>query len=118
MRSRNGTRVLRNLRTGAVLARYVRVAETPGERELRLLSWDVVCSDAGLWLDRCTAVDTFGMRSTIDIVFLDASNRVIALHLRRAPNQPEICCARAHSSVQLGTSSERDVLRGDVLALD
>jgi uncharacterized membrane protein (UPF0127 family) len=118
MRSDNGARALRNLRTGVVLARRVRFADTPGARALRLLACDVVRSDDGLWLDPCTAVNTFGMRSAIDVVFLDASNRIVAMHLRMRPNQHEVCCAHARSAVQLGASLERDVQRGDVLALD
>ena len=104
MRSGSAARALRNMRTGIILARHVRLADTPGARELRLLARDVVQGDDGLWLDPCTAVNTFGMRSAIDVVFLDSSNRIVAMHLRVTPNQHEIRCARARSAVQLGAS--------------
>ncbi len=109
---------LRNLRTGAILARCVKVAETSGARSLQLRSRDVIRSDDGLWLDDCREIDTFGMRVAIDILFLDETRRVLAAHLGVAPNQREIRCARACSAVQLGESADRDVRHGDVLALD
>jgi uncharacterized membrane protein (UPF0127 family) len=111
------TRTLRNLRTGAVLALRVRVAETPGARELRLLSHDVVPSDDGLWLDDCTEIDTFGMRSAIDIVFLDEARCVLATYRRIPPNHRPIRCELAACVIQLGTAQDRDVRHGDVLAL-
>jgi hypothetical protein len=111
-------RALRNLRTGAILARRVRLADTPGTRELRLLARDVVHGDDGLWLDDCTEVNTFGMRSAIDVVFLDCARRVLAVYRGVAPNRHGIRCAPARSAVQLGAAAERDVRHGDVLGLD
>jgi uncharacterized protein len=111
-------RKLRNLRTGAVLARQVRIADTPGTRQLRLLARDVVRSDDGLWLEGCTEVNTFGMRAAIDIVFLDDAYRVLATYRRIPPNHRAIRCALATSAVQLGIARDRDLRHGDVLALD
>jgi uncharacterized membrane protein (UPF0127 family) len=110
-------RTLRNLRTGAVLADQVRVADTPGARQLRLLARDVVQGDDGLWLDGCTEVNTFGMRVAIDVVFLDAARRVVATYRRIPPNHRSIRCAGAVSVVHLGIARDRDVRHGDVLAL-
>jgi uncharacterized membrane protein (UPF0127 family) len=110
-------RTLRNLRTGAILALRVRVADTPGARELGLLSHDVVPSDDGLWLDDTAEVSTFGMRSPIDVVFLDATGGVLATYRNIPPNRT-IRCANARSAIQLGAARDRDLRHGDVLALD
>ena len=109
---------LRNGRTGAVLARRVAFAKTPGARAIALLARDVLRSDDGVWLEECSEIDTYGMRAPLDIFFLDAANRVVAAHLAIAPNHRAIRCPRASSAVQLGSASERDVRPGDVLELD
>ena len=106
-----------NVRTGAVLAQRVRLADTPGARELRLLARDVIGCDDGLWLDGCTEIDTFGMRVAIDVLFLDDEGRVIAAHYEVPPNVRMIRCDLATSAVQLGTAAERDVRYGDFLEL-
>lgn len=111
-------RTLRNERTGAVLARRVRVADTPGVRQLRLLARDVVQSDDGLWLEGCTEVNTFGMRTALDIVFLDEARRVIAQHRHMQPNHGTIRCSNAASAIQLGSAGDREMRHGDVLTLD
>ncbi|HEY0393924.1 MAG TPA: DUF192 domain-containing protein [Candidatus Elarobacter sp.] len=110
--------MLRNLRTGAVIAGSVHVAATPGSRELRLLARDVVRHDDGLWLDGCVEIDTFGMRAGIDVIFLDARGGVLATYRRIPPNHRPIRCAHASSAVQLGISPDRDLRHGDVLVLD
>ncbi|HEX3550894.1 MAG TPA: DUF192 domain-containing protein [Candidatus Elarobacter sp.] len=111
-------RTLRNLRTGAVLAHRVRVAATPGARQLRLLARDVLHPDEGLWLDGCVEVNTFGMRATIDVVFLDDGLRVLATYRRIPPNHRAIRCVHASTMIQLGMATDRDLRHGDVLALD
>ena len=111
-------RALRNRRTGAILASQVRIADTPGLRELRLLARDVVRSQDGLWLDGCTEVDTFGMRTAIDVVFLDRERAVVATYRRIPPNHRVIRCAHAASALQLGVALVRDLRLGDTLELD
>jgi uncharacterized membrane protein (UPF0127 family) len=111
-------RALRNQRTGAVVAECVRIADTPGMKQLRLLARDVVRGDDGLWLDGCTEVNTFGMRAAIDIVFLDDAHRVIVTYRRIPPNHRSIRCATARTAVQLGMAPHRDLRHGDVLRLD
>ena len=101
-----------------LLARRVIVAKTPGARALGLLSRDVLHHDDGIWLNDCGETDTYGMRAPLDILFVDAARRIVAAHLRVAPNHRTIRCPRASSAVQLGSAADRDVRPGDVLELE
>jgi uncharacterized protein len=41
----------------------------------------------GLLIPRCASVHTFGMRFELDLVFLDGSGRVVAVHRRVPPRR-------------------------------
>jgi hypothetical protein len=61
--------VLRNARSGEVLATSVSRATNPWTRGVGLLPRASVAPDEGLWIARCNAVHTVGMRATIDLFF-------------------------------------------------
>lgn len=111
--------VLINANTGAVVATRVDRAETFAQRTLGFLTRSRVRRDEGLWFDRCRAVHTLGMRVPIDIVFIDARNRVVRL----CPSVPQwrvaIFCRSATSVIELGCGAlhEVDVMPGDRLEL-
>jgi len=55
----------------------VAVCQNPLERARGLLlreSWDF---DTALMLDACAAIHTFGMKAALDVVFVDADDRII-----------------------------------------
>ncbi|UIF87027.1 DUF192 domain-containing protein [Cupriavidus sp. UYPR2.512] len=58
----------------------VSVAATTRERMAGLLSRESMAPDEALLLSPCGAVHTFGMRMSIDVVFLDKRQRVLAVH--------------------------------------
>ncbi|WP_316148815.1 DUF192 domain-containing protein [Cupriavidus sp. BIC8F] len=58
----------------------VSVAATARERMAGLLGRESVAPDEALLLSPCGAVHTFGMRMSIDVVFLDKRQRVLAVH--------------------------------------
>jgi uncharacterized membrane protein (UPF0127 family) len=113
-------RTLRNATNGRVLATDVRRATNAWTRGVGLLPKKSVSPDEGLWIDRCSAVHTMGMRATIDLYFLDKESRVLKIAAGVRPNRLAVTCRNAVSVVELGSSDEtvRDVLVGDRLTLE
>jgi uncharacterized membrane protein (UPF0127 family) len=112
--------VLRNATNGKVLATRVNRATNPWSRGVGLLPRASVASDEGLWIARCNAVHTVGMRATIDLFFLDKQDRVLKIASAVGPNRLAVSCRGAATVVELGAAPEigRDVLVGDRLALE
>jgi len=63
----------------------------------------LAASDA-LWLIPCRAVHTIGMRIAIDVVFLDARGKVLAVVTNLLPYRLAICW-RAASALELAAGS-------------
>jgi len=70
-----------------VLAHDVAVAVGPRSRLLGLAWLPRERAGAGLLVPRCASVHTFGMRFAIDVVFLDARERPLAVHLSVPPRR-------------------------------
>lgn len=111
--------VLLNASTGNVIATRVEIASTFVQRAFGLLAREVVRRDEGLWLRRCSAIHTLGMRVPIDIIFVDASDRVVRLCPDVKQWRPAIVCLQAASVIELGNGALReiDVMPGDRLKL-
>ena len=60
-----------------LVAEHVRIARSLKSRLIGLLGTPVLAAGEGLWLSPCTSVHTFFMRYPIDVVFLDAQDRVL-----------------------------------------
>ena len=112
--------VLRNATNGKILATRVARAGNPWSRGLGLLPRASVASDEGLWIDRCAAVHTMGMRATLDLYFLDKEQRVLKIVSAVPPNRLAVTARSAVTVVELGAAPElgRDVLVGDRLVLE
>ncbi len=112
--------ILRNATTGRVIANNVSRADTWWIRLSGLLTKAVVGPDDGLWFDDCDAVHTVGMRTSIDIVFLDEDSRVVKVSPCVPSMRLVVVCAGAKAVVELGEGSlvGRDVLVGDRLMLE
>lgn len=112
--------VLRNSTNGKVLATRVARATTPWSRGVGLLPRPTVAPDEGLWIDRCGAVHTIGMRATIDLYFLDKNNCVLKIASAVPPNRLAVTCRNAVAVVELGSDADagRDVLVGDRLVME
>ena len=107
-----------NATTGDVIADDVREARNPFSRMVGLLTRGSVAPSEGIWLDRCPAVHTMGMRATIDLIFLDDTNRVVSTSPNAVPNRPAFTCRGAKTVVELGAGSRLDLLApGHVLEL-
>jgi hypothetical protein len=114
------TFALLNGTNGKMLATHVARAGNPLARGIGLLGRARVSPDEGLWIDRCSAVHTLGMRATLDLYFLDKQNVVLKIVNAARPNRFVIACRKAVAVVELGAAPEhgRDVLVGDQLVLE
>jgi len=107
-----------NTTTGDVIADDVRKVRNPFSRMVGLLTKATVAPSEGIWLAGCPAVHTMGMRATIDLIFLDDANRVVATAPNAVPNRPAFTARGARSIVELGAGSRLElVLPGHELAL-
>jgi uncharacterized membrane protein (UPF0127 family) len=110
---------LRNQRSGEILAPRLARASGPLSRLIGLLGSATLLPDEGLWIDRCNAVHTLGMRATLDLYFLDRDQRVLKIANGVVPNRLAEACSGAKIVVELGSASgTRDVVIGDRLVLE
>ena len=65
--------------TGQVILSSLRKADTFLSRSLGLLNRYALDADEGLWIEPCRAVHSFGMRFPIDVLFIDASGRIVGV---------------------------------------
>lgn len=109
---------LRNMSTGNIIARHVRRAKSPWLRTVGFLSWDAIEPEEGLWFDRCNAVHTIGMRSPLDLIFLDDAGRVVGVLRAARPNQVWLSAPGTVTIVELGPAASSRVEIGERLALE
>lgn len=89
-------------------------------RVVGLLASSVIPVGEGVWLEPCSAIHTIGMRSAVDVIFLDRDGRVLRVHERVQPNRPALICPRARTTIELGPGTlERFTVRpGDRLSIE
>jgi len=80
-------RRLRRLPIASVLERRVPVARSAFARLLGLALLERERAGAGLLIPGCRSVHTFGMRFALDIVFLDAELRPLAVRANVPPRR-------------------------------
>lgn len=111
--------LLRNSTTGTIVA--TRIDRLSGflQRAVGLLARSRVQRDEGVWITRCRAIHTIGMRTSIDVIFVDRDGRVLRVDRDVAPNRISLSCREANGVVELGAGalSQIDVLPGDRLEL-
>ncbi len=110
---------LRNETTGATVANAVRTARGWRERLGGFLGRTEIGRDEGLWFENCSSIHTLGMRTRIDVVFLDTRGLVQRIAVRVRPHLPFLGSFGACSVVELapGTAERIDLLVGDRLRL-
>ncbi len=101
------------------LASHVRKADNFLTRLVGLLRRKRIGREEALWLVPSKGIHTFGMKFPIDVVFLDRSNRVIALEYGFAPQRVSRIFLRARSVLELpsGTLRKSDTVIGDQLEI-
>lgn len=63
--------------TGRVIVARVEMAKSLWKQTIGLLGRKQLPSDAGMWLEPCNSIHTLGMQFAIDVLFLDASGRLL-----------------------------------------
>ena len=106
-------------RTRAVsLGDAIDVADTSSKRRTGLLKHAGLAKGQGLWIVPCEAIHCFGMKFSIDVLFLNKKRKV--LKVRKDMGRWGIAlCLRAHSVLELpaGTIAATGTQTGDELEL-
>jgi uncharacterized membrane protein (UPF0127 family) len=112
--------LVRNVRTGRILAWRVRRADNWFERTLGFLPRAAIAPEEGLWFERCSAVHTLGMRSALDIVFLDRDHQVVKVEPNVTPGKFHVGATGAHITVEFGPgfAQANPIEIGDQLQLE
>ena len=111
--------ILRSADSGTVIATRVELARSFFQRMFGLLGRSHVLPDEGLWIEKCAAIHTIGMRAAIDVIFLDAGHRVLRTCPSVGPNVLVLRAPNARHVVELGSGAlaTRDVQPGERLEL-
>jgi hypothetical protein len=94
--------LVRNADTGRVLAWRVRRADNWLDRTIGFLPRSSIAPEEGLWFDRCGAVHTIGMRTALDIVFLDRDHRIVSVEPNVTPHKLYVGAPKAHVVIEFG----------------
>jgi uncharacterized protein len=112
--------LLRNASTGVLLAESVRRARTPWSRLAGWLTRSAIGVGEGLLFEQCCAIHTIGMRTPIDVIFLDRNDRVKQVHASVEPGRSHLGCGSASKVLEMGPGfiHLHDLLIGDRLLLE
>ena len=110
LRATNGSR-------GTLLGTRIALADGWWSRLRGLLGREGLGQGEGLLLRPCRAVHMLGMRMTLDIAFLDASGRVVALYPELRPGGRTRWHAAARDALELppGTLAATGTREGDTI---
>lgn len=111
---------LRNCSTNEVVASNVYFATSLAQRMVGLLPKRSVTPSEGLWFQNAWMIHTVGMRASIDVIFVDAEDRIVQLRPAVRPNRLVVACVGASSVIELGAGAldGTDLLIGDRLLLE
>jgi uncharacterized membrane protein (UPF0127 family) len=103
---------------GNVVCEHCLAADKPWERMRGLLGRKELPRGEGMLLRPAASVHTAFMRFAIDVVFVDAECRVLAVH-QSVPPWRAVACKGAKAVIELaaGECSRRDLEAGDGLEL-
>jgi len=115
--SRNGERWLVRTEAGAPVGTSIRVASGFGSRLRGLLGTRVLSEGQGLLLVPCQSIHMFFMSIALDVAFLDAQGRVVALYANLKPWRLSRLHPEAFAALELpvGTLEKCQVKKGDLL---
>ena len=106
-----------NLTRGRLVAGRVDRAFSLAGRMKGLLGRQALPPGQGLWLKPCRQVHTWFMRYPIDVVFLDAELKVVAVQRRMRPWRVSPLFMRARSALELAAGRAEGVEAGDRLKI-
>lgn len=102
-----------------MLADRAGIANTGATRNQGLLKHTKLDPGEGLWIVPTQGVHSFGMRFTIDVVYLNKKRQVVKLRPRMVKGRISLCLS-AHSVLELpeGTLERTGTAVGDQLELE
>ena len=111
---------IQNGRSGALLGHRVQLAEGWWMADVYLLDQGELPHGSGFLLAPCTSVHTLGMRSPVDVAFLDGKGRIVETWADLQPGRFAVGGNGVHATLQLpvGTLAATDTRNGDVLILE
>jgi uncharacterized protein len=89
-----------NRANGAVLTTHAGIANTSELRRRGLLQHTELLPGDGLWIAPCEAVHSFGMKFTIDVLYLSKQKKVLKMRPRMVKRRISLCLS-AHSVLEL-----------------
>jgi hypothetical protein len=112
--------LVRNRTTGRVLAWRVRRADGWVSRIVGFLPRSAIAPEEGLWFEGCGAIHTLGMRTALDVVFLDRALRVLRSEADVRPQRLYVGARHAHVVAEFGPGflKANPLAPGDELALE
>ena len=109
--------VIENLTRHCVIAQRIQSARDSAQRRRGLLDVTSLEPGAGLWINPCEAVHTFGMHVPLDVVFLDRNLRVKKIAASIKPNRIAFCLtATSALEIAAGAAQSSGTECGDQLA--
>jgi len=104
-----------NTRTGTTLATNVKVADNLFTRMKGLLGKKELPIGEALWIKPCFSVHTFFMKFSMDVIFLNKKNQVIAAVRNLKPNRMTRLYPQSFSVLELpiGTIAASNIEIGD-----
>jgi uncharacterized membrane protein (UPF0127 family) len=110
--------ILRNVRSGCVVASRIELAVESNSRRRGLLGRDTFDKGAALIIAPCNSIHTFFMRFAIDVVFVARDGRVLKTYSTLVPWRIALSIgAFAVIELPAGTISESEANPGDIMQL-
>lgn len=105
-----------NRRSGQLLTSHAGIANTSELRRRGLLKHTSLEEGDGLWIAPCEAVHSFGMKFTIDVIYLSKQKIVMKTRPNMVRRRISLCL-RAHSVLEVpaGMIAKTGTLVGDQL---
>ena len=108
-----------NISNNTVLAYSAKIADTFISRLKGLLGTASLPARQCLVIKPCSSVHTFGMKYSLDIVFMDKNNRVLRIVSNLPPNRIACCSGGSYVLEFAGGSLEAaEITVGDYLQID
>jgi hypothetical protein len=108
-----------NIRNSKQLAAKVIVADSTLKRMKGLLGKKHMMNGEALWIKPCMSIHTFFMKFTIDVIFLNRKNQVIATIRNLRPNRLTKLYLKSSSALELqaGILDATDTRVGDEIKI-
>lgn len=105
--------------SGKGIAGSVEIAATFAKRLIGLMGRSSMTKEQGLYFPRCRSIHTFGMRISIDVLFLDKQMKITKMIKNLNPNRIAIAPFATRSTLELaaGVLHRHRLSVGDGIAM-